>query len=137
MKIKKKSEVSTKIPTASLPDIIFMLLFFFMVSTVLRQYTGLMVDLPAAEKIEKIESRRHTGYLWITREGAMMFDDVPIKEERELYLAAYNRRLSDPQLLMSLKFDRRAKMEYIYDAMDQLRQAGALKVNYATKLKAR
>ena len=56
MKFDKKTKLSSEIPTASMPDIIFMLLVFFMVSTVLREYSGLPVNLPKAVRIEKLKS---------------------------------------------------------------------------------
>ena len=52
MKFRRKSGVESKISTSSMPDIIFMLLIFFMVTTVLREYSGLPVSLPKAERIE-------------------------------------------------------------------------------------
>ncbi len=138
MKFARKSEVKSEISTASMPDIVFMLLFFFMVTTVLRQFTGLVVDLPDAEMIEKIESRRHTSYLWIDVSGAMSFDDFPVSpDEGSLYQAAYNRRSQDFQLLMSLKYDQRVTMDAIAKANNELRKAGALRVNFATSVKVR
>ena len=56
MKFSRKTKLSTEIPTASMPDIIFMLLIFFMVTTVLREYSGLPVTLPKAKRIEKLKS---------------------------------------------------------------------------------
>ena len=138
MKFNRKSQVKSKIPTASLPDIIFMLLFFFMVTTVLRLYEGLMVDLPDSVSIEKIESRRHTSYLWINREGRMSFDDVIVKpEDHSLYTKAFTRRMQDPQITMSLKYDKSVPMGLISLANDELRKANALIVNFATGFKAR
>ena len=61
-KFKKKSKVNQEIPTASMPDIIFMLLIFFMVTTVLKKFNGLPVRLPAAEKIGEIDSRIREGF---------------------------------------------------------------------------
>ena len=52
MKFKKKTKISSEIPTSSMPDIIFMLLVFFMVTTVLKEYSGLPVNLPKAKRIE-------------------------------------------------------------------------------------
>ena len=49
-----------------MPDIIFMLLIFFMVTTVLREFSGLPVSLPRAERIEKLESKRHTSDIWVS-----------------------------------------------------------------------
>ena len=54
MKFRRKSAVESKISTSSMPDIIFMLLIFFMVTTVLREFSGLPVSLPRAERIEKL-----------------------------------------------------------------------------------
>ena len=51
MKFRRKSGVESKISTSSLPDIIFMLLIFFMVTTVLREFSGLPVTLPKAETV--------------------------------------------------------------------------------------
>ena len=58
MKFSKKTQISSEIPTASMPDIIFMLLVFFMVTTVLKEYSGLPVNLPKAKRIEKLKSKK-------------------------------------------------------------------------------
>jgi len=137
MKFKKKSEARSEIPTTSLPDIIFMLLIFFMVTTVLKQFTGLPVELPDAEKIVKIEGKRHTSYLWIARDGEWSYNDIKISEPRQLYNYAYNNVVADPQLLVSLKFDRLVPMGEITRAQNELRKANALRVNFATGLKQR
>ena len=57
-KFKKKTKTSQEIPTAALPDIIFMLLFFFMVTTVLRE-TTIKVEqrLPSAEQLTKLKRK--------------------------------------------------------------------------------
>ena len=52
MKFQKKQQTLEGIPTASMPDIVFMLLIFFMVTTVLKKFDGLPLDLPHARKIE-------------------------------------------------------------------------------------
>ena len=57
MKIQRKTQLDSEIPTASMPDIIFMLLVFFMVTTVLKEYSGLPVNLPKAKRIEKLKSK--------------------------------------------------------------------------------
>ena len=57
MKFARKTKLSSEIPTASMPDIIFMLLVFFMVTTVLKEYSGLPVNLPKAKRIEKLKSK--------------------------------------------------------------------------------
>jgi len=66
MKFRRKSGVESKISTSSMPDIIFMLLIFFMVTTVLREYSGLPVSLPKAERIEKLEKRASDPQLTVS-----------------------------------------------------------------------
>ena len=56
MKLNRKNKQKSEISTSSLPDIIFMLLIFFMVTTVMREFEGLDIVLPRAEKIEKLEN---------------------------------------------------------------------------------
>ena len=58
MKIVRKTYTSKEVSTASMPDIIFMLLVFFMVTTVMREFEGLDVLMPRAKMIEKLESKR-------------------------------------------------------------------------------
>ena len=75
MKIVRKTQEKSEISTASLPDIIFMLLIFFMVTTVMREFEGLDVIMPRAKMIEKLESKRHTTYIWATKDGLISVDD--------------------------------------------------------------
>ena len=75
MKFRRKSRVESKISTSSMPDIIFMLLIFFMVTTVLREFSGLPVSLPKAERIEKLESKRHTSDIWVSKDGLISIED--------------------------------------------------------------
>ena len=137
MKIKKKSSSKPIIPTASLPDIIFLLLIFFMVTTVLKKYTGLQVVLPKAEMIDKIESRRHVSYIWIAGDGTVSLDDkiIPRSDMYAVATLMYEKRVADPQLIVSLKADKDSEMEILTLVQEGLRKADALRVNYATLVK--
>ena len=78
MKFRRKSGVESKISTSSMPDIIFMLLIFFMVTTVLREFSGLPVSLPKAERIEsgrRQASKRSRGSRKETGGGKEEQDD--------------------------------------------------------------
>jgi len=129
--IKKKSKVNTQVPTASMPDIIFQLLIFFMVTTVLRQYTGLKVELPEAVKIKKLPSKRHVSTIWVDRFNNVVIDDVSVKNTDNLHTIVYNKIAADPQLLISLKVDKEADMGIITDIQQELRKANALRINYS------
>ncbi len=132
MKVHRKTKVSSDIPTASMPDIIFMLLIFFMVTTVLREYSGLPVDLPKAKRIEKLKSKRHTSHIWVSKEGLISIQDKLHSVENVRHVM-YDIRAADPLLTVSLKADKSAKMGLISNIHNELRKADALKLNYSTK----
>ena len=132
MKIQRKTKVSSDIPTASMPDIIFMLLIFFMVTTVLREYSGLPVELPRAKRIEKLKSKRHTSHIWISKEGQISIQDK-LHSVEDVRHVMYDIRAADPLLTVSLKADKSAKMGLISNIHNELRKADALKLNYSTK----
>ena len=134
MKFKRKSSIESKISTSSMPDIIFMLLIFFMVTTVLREYSGLPISLPKAERIEKLESKRHTAHIWVSKDGLISIEDKLFNEDDVRHIM-YEKRASDPQLTVSLKADLAARMETISNIHNELRKADALKLNYSTKVK--
>ena len=134
MKIERKNKTSNEISTSSLPDIIFMLLIFFMVTTVMREFEGLDVVLPRAETIEKLESKRHTVYVWATKEGLISVNDKIISVN-DLSGLMYLKLTKDPKLTVSLRSDDDSRMELIAEIHTQLRKAQALKLNYSSLTK--
>jgi biopolymer transport protein ExbD len=129
--IERKSEMKIGVPTASMPDIIFQLLIFFMVTTVLRQYSGLQVDLPDAKMIEKLESKRNVSTIWVDRKNRVVIDDITVKQLDDLRNIAYQKLLENPRLVMSLRVDKDADMGIVIDVQQELRKASTLKVNYS------
>ena len=132
MKFSRKTKISSEIPTSSMPDIIFMLLIFFMVTTVLREYSGLPISLPKAKRIEKLKSKRHISHIWVSKDGLISIEDKLYQAESIRHVM-YEKRVSDPQLVVSLKSDERAKMGLVSDIHTELRKADALKLNYSSK----
>jgi biopolymer transport protein ExbD len=132
MEFKKKSKVNVAIPTASMPDIIFMLLIFFMVATVIKQYSGLKVKLPDANKIQKIEgSKRHITTIWLDRNNSLVCDDLKVGDVKNLRNIVYQKIADNPQLIIDLKIDRVAEMAKVNDVHQELRKASAIRVNYS------
>jgi len=132
MKFIRKTTLSSEIPTASMPDIIFMLLIFFMVTTVLREFSGLPIEIPKAKRIEKLKSRRHTSHIWISKEGLISIEDRLFNMEN-IRNIIYDKRVADPQIVISLKADESARMKLVSGIHNELRKADALKLNYSTK----
>ena len=135
MKIVRKTHTSKEVSTASMPDIIFMLLVFFMVTTVMREFEGLDVLMPRAKMIEKLESKRHTSYIWATKDGLISVNDRIISMNG-LSSIMYERMVADPKITVSLKADENATMKLISDIHTQLREANALKLSYAALTEA-
>ena len=132
MEFKKKQNVAEGIPTASMPDIVFMLLIFFMVTTVLKKFDGLVLNLPTAKKIEKLGTKRHVSYIWVDKGGTISVDDkiVPTRGVRSVI---YERFVEDPLLIISMKIDEKASFGTVSDIHQELREAGTLRVNYSAK----
>ncbi|MFQ6609290.1 MAG: ExbD/TolR family protein [Fidelibacterota bacterium] len=132
MKIEKKTKPSNEISTSSMPDIIFMLLIFFMVTTVMREFEGLKVLVPKAKMIEKLESKRNTSYIWAAKDGTIVVDDRRINVD-DLRHIMYDKMVKRPKTTVSLLADQEVAMETITDIHTELREAHALKLSYSAK----
>jgi biopolymer transport protein ExbD len=138
---KNSSDTEPEFTTASLPDIVFMLLIFFMVSTVLRE-TNLKVrtQLPSAEALTKIDQKRLISQIHIgpIKEGdkkgqtAIQIDDALIENQRAIRTIMYNKLQEQPKLIVSLKVDRQSEMGIINEVHKELREAGTLRINYSS-----
>ncbi len=133
MKFSRKKAPDPVIPSASMSDIVFTLLLFFMVSTVIKKFDGLKLQEPEAWKIEKLASKTHTSYIWIDRSKNISFDDALITSMDDLYTIARQKIESDVQLLVFLKVDKDSEMGILSDVQQELRKAGCLRVYYGTR----
>jgi biopolymer transport protein ExbD len=139
LKFAKKSNVRSGIPTASLPDIVFMLIIFFMVSTVFKESSGLPLTLPDAKKIEKLPGKRNVAVIWADRAGNISIDDrmVDISSIRNIIYTKAADPLQ-PLKLVSLRVDYQVEMDRVTAIQEELRSVGgaALNVNYSTRTAA-
>ena len=131
MKLSRKTRTKIEIPTASMPDIIFMLLIFFMVTTVMREYDGLDVLVPKARQIEKLESKRETTHVWARKDGLVSINDniVPLKSLRGLFYKELTKL--EGKMTVSLKADQDVNMKLVTDIHTEMREANALKLSYS------
>jgi biopolymer transport protein ExbD len=140
---KKKIKTKEDIPTASLPDIIFMLLIFFMVTTVLREQTvQVRTLLPQAEALTKIDQKRLVSYVWIgpkkldafrVGETGVQIDDALVDDVTNVRTIMYRKLVEQPRLIVSLRVDGVSEMGIVLDVQQELREAGTLRINYSTK----
>ncbi len=133
MKFKKKQATTKQeIPTASLPDIIFMLLIFFMLTTVLREFdVQVEYTLPEAYMIERIDNKRLISYIWVGRDARIQIDDNIVRID-DIRSIMYQKRVEIPNLIVSMRIDRNSEMGVVTDIQQQLREADALRINYSS-----
>ena len=136
MNINSKPRQKSTVSTASLPDIIFMLLIFFMVTTVMKTFDGLKVQDPSANKIEKLENRKNVIYIWQTKDGSVCVDDQTlsnIDDVSEILKFKLESSVDPGKMVVQFKSDQNTTMELIQQIHTECRQANALKLSYATK----
>lgn len=148
---KKRGKASPAISTASLPDIVFMLLFFFMVVTVLRD-SELMVKVqtPFASELTKLEEKSLVNYLYVgkpvkkyqevygTKPRLQLGDKFASLAEIPLFLERHKVKVPEPKrpkITSSLRVDGEVTMGIVQDVKTELRKSNQLKVNYSAKKK--
>ena len=145
---KKKGGDLPAVNTASLPDIVFMLLFFFMTVTVMRDNT-LMIEnrLPVANQVQKLDKKDRVIYIYAGRpnqqyrsaygsEAKIQLNDkfANVSDVATYVLAERESKRQELRDLIttSLKVDGETNMGLISDIKQELRKVNALKINYTT-----
>ena len=132
--------------TASMPDLVFAILFFFMVTTTMRSET-LMVQmkLPSASEVQKLEKKSLVTYINIgpavdanlgTGTQMQLNDRFAQVEDIQNYIAQEKASMNEadqPLMTVSIKADENTRMQYITDVKQALRQAYALKISYSAR----
>jgi len=132
---KKRASTKQEIPTASMPDIIFMLLLFFMVTTTLREVEVLVnFSLPEAKAIEKIENKRLISYIWVGNDGRIQINDSIVKLD-DVQSIMYAKRQALPNVIVSLRIDKNTDMGLVTDIQQELRKAYCLRINYSANIR--
>ena len=124
MKFQKKTISKNEIPTASLPDIVFLLLIFFMVSTVFAIEEGLLLQLPSKEGVVKKISRKNIMRVTAYPDGAVTIDDQPVTVE-EIKPRVEQAMVDNPKVIIVVETHRDAKYGLMVDVLDELKLAEA------------
>ncbi|MDR2448405.1 MAG: biopolymer transporter ExbD [Prevotellaceae bacterium] len=148
---KNKKKLSA-ISTASLPDVVFMLLFFFMTVTTLRETEQLViVALPEASQAAKVERKDLTSYIYIgspvldyqqqmgTNARIQLNDAFREVSDIRNFISAERETLKEDDrqfMTTSLKVDMNVRMGIVSDVKQELRRSNALTVSYSAKKQA-
>jgi biopolymer transport protein ExbD len=146
----KQAKGIPAISTASLPDIVFILLCFFMVSTTMRETTLIVkVKLPTASEVQKLERKNLVSFIYVGQPAKAIFgtesriqlnDQFATVNDIQSFIATEREARDEVDrkfMTTSIKADRETRMGVVSDIKQELRKAGAFKLNYSSRKEAK
>ena len=134
MKFERNQKVKNNVPTSSMADIAFLLLIFFMVTTIFKMEDGLPVTLPRAETAQK-QKREKIMHIWIDGGGNVAINDklVRVLQVEDILVTMLSER---PDLIVAFNADDRAPYGVVSDVMEELKEANAIRVSFTSDPKS-
>ncbi|MCH6558996.1 biopolymer transporter ExbD [candidate division KSB1 bacterium] len=126
---KKKSRNNSDIPMASLADIAFLLLIFFLVTTTIDVDRGIGLSLPAKGEETEVRTKNITNLL-INAQGEILLDNEVIAIN-EIARRIEQKLQENPNLIVSVKTDRETKYDVFIKTLDELKMANATRISIA------
>jgi biopolymer transport protein ExbD len=133
IKPRRGNRVTAEIPTASMADIAFLLIVFFLVTTTMNQDKGLSLHLPPVAETKEVREKNICN-VWINAQDQIAFYEneqltmVPLQNLR----AGIEQRLAaNDKLIVSLKAERQASYRIFVDVLDELKLSGAKRISIA------
>lgn len=147
-KFAKKKKGVPAVNTAALPDIVFMLLFFFMVTTTMRETDMLIKSpvIPNATEVKKLEHKSLVSTIYVGKakdekkfgkgDKIQLNDKIATVEAIAdfIFSEQAQRNAEDiPYMVTSIKADKKCNVGTIHDIREELRKINALKVSYSSR----
>lgn len=130
MKFVRRLGVENRIPTASMADIIFLLLIFFMVTTIFKLEEGLPISLPRAESGAD-QDRERLVHIWADRYSRISINDKLVNLDNVNAIIAG--RLADNRgLIVAFNIDQRTRYGLVSQIIEQLKEANAVNVSFTS-----
>jgi biopolymer transport protein ExbD len=135
---RRKRKDTGGIPTASMSDVAFLLLVFFLSTTKFDIKKGLGINLPAASSQAQTKAKidpKNLTKVWIDENGAITlktFESEELVSINQLEGKIKKIVANNPEMVISLKTDRKSKYQYMVNALDKLQAAGAEKISLST-----
>lgn len=133
IKLGKKQRVLPEIPTASMADIAFLLIVFFLVTTTMNQEKGLSLHLPPLGETKEVKQTNILN-VWINAQDQIAFfenDNLTPVLFDALLTQVKGRLAANDKLIISLKAERGATYQMFVNALDELKLSGAQRISIA------
>jgi biopolymer transport protein ExbD len=134
-RFRRRSRVVQEIPTASMADLAFLLIIFFMSTTIFKLEEGLPVEMPKAAAAIQIP-RERVLHVWIDRAGAISINDKLLRPE-QVERIVREKLSANPNLIVAFNTDRRTPFEIVDAVMAALKGANATRVSFTADLEVR
>jgi biopolymer transport protein ExbD len=130
MRFERQQKIQNKVPTSSMADIAFLLLIFFMTTTIFKMEDGLPVTLPRAETAQK-QQREMIMRIWINRDGVISINDklVAVDNIESIIITMLQEK---PNLIVAFNADDRCPYNVVSDVMEELKKANAVRVSFTS-----
>jgi biopolymer transport protein ExbD len=131
--LNRKERVSDEIPTASMADIAFLLLVFFLTTTVFNEEKGLPIVLP--EKSEEVEvSAKNLLFMLVQPDGSVIVKRGESEQEqvvtyRQIEGILRQELSANPNLIAAVKTDPTAAYRHMINVLDEVKKAGAERIS--------
>ena len=127
-KFHRKANVGQTIPTSSMADIAFLLLVFFMVTTIFKLEDGLPVEMPKAEAGQRIP-RELVSHIWIDKADHISINDKLVHVE-QIEPIIYSKLVENPALVVAFNVDKLTNYQIVGEVMEQLKRANATRASF-------
>ncbi|MCW7469293.1 ExbD/TolR family protein [Leptospira kanakyensis] len=128
----RRKRVAPSVPVSSMADIAFLLLVFFMVTSVLDSDPDLPINLPDVPGGEQLNKKIANLYLTADDKRTVYFNSI--KMELNEAMSEIRAKLSTtPDLKVLIHADQDLTYEELDNVFETLREIGALKVSLVTK----
>ena len=132
IRFKKRSKIEQGIPTGPMADISFLLIIFFMVTTVFVVYRGFPVDLPSAKRVDPLKSRRNVVSIWVGSGGRIMVDEFTVGLD-DIAGVVNDKLRENPRIIVQVKSDKDTPYRTISGVIEELKKANANRVSFIAK----
>ncbi len=130
--IKKRSKVTSEFSTASMSDINFLLLIFFLVSTMFAVEKGLPMALPGQQSKSVKLKRDNVLTIQAFANGSIVIKGTGPVSVHDLKQIVENKLIANPKLVVVIETHPSAEYAVMIDILDELRLANASRISLRT-----